>query len=783
MERARINVTGIVQGVGFRPFVYRVAERNGIKGYVRNSGRGVEIVAVGGKERIRTFLDELRKEGPPLSRIDRLEVRAGGEREHGEFRIVESEGGGGSESVLPPDVALCETCRVEMGERENRRYGYPFTVCTDCGPRFTILERLPYDRENTTMAPFRMCRSCAAEYRDPADRRFHAEPVCCPVCGPRYTFYRGREVLEGGDPIRGAAEALEGGAIVAMKGVGGTHLAAKVGEDGPISRMREALRRPEKPFAVMARDLKAIRGFAKLGRGEEALLSSFRRPIVLLRKKRGGLAEGISPGLDTVGVLLPYSGVHHLLFRYSKEPAFVMTSANLPGEPMALAAEEILSLGAEYSLIHNRRIKHRCDDSVIKLVDGKGTFLRRSRGYVPEALELEIPEGKSVLAMGAEREVTACFLKGKRAFLTQHIGNTTNPKSLEFLEGATKNLMELAGGEEGEIDAVAVDLHPAFPTGRLGRELAGELGSELVECQHHKAHIAALMAEKGLEEVVGIGVDGLGFGEDGSVWGGEVITVRNGEFQRVAGLMPQPMPGGDLAARYPARMLCGILAKKRSASEILDALRGQGFRGAEEVRLMERQLEGGYNTPLTTSAGRVLDAVAALLGVCYERTYEGEPAMKLEALARGGQDGLEIPVPVVRAEGRWVLNTTEMIDAALQWRLEGKKGRDIAASFQRGLAEGLATLAVEAAAGGDLPIGLSGGVAYNDAIVGYIRRKVEGEGLRFVTHETVPPGDGGISLGQAVMARLGSSRRGAGGERTSIERVDPRFFLRQPGFF
>jgi hydrogenase maturation protein HypF len=746
----RITVRGIVQAVGFRPFIYRLAVGKGLNGTVRNVGNSVEVVLDCSKDEAEAFARELKDRCPPLAEVHGADIKTVSGTFKG-FEVLKSQRSGEGRSVMPPDVALCDPCLGEMFEPGNRRHMYPFTVCTDCGPRFTIMERLPYDRENTAMAPFRMCPQCEGEYRDPGDRRFHAEPVCCPECGPRYTLYKGKELLKVKDPIKATAEAIDSGAIVAIKGVGGTHLVTKTTEDGPISRIRGILNRPQKPFALMARAVDAVRGFAHCGE-EEALLTSFRRPIVLLKKKDGILSGLISPGLDTVGVMLPYAGVHHILFHHSKEPAFVMTSANIPGEPMAIKNNDILALGADYFLVHNREIRNRCDDSVIKPVDGRATFIRRSRGYVPTPLELDIPEGGTVLALGAELDVTACLLKGKRAFLTQYIGNTTKIRTLEYLEQALRNIMELTKTEK--IDTVAVDMHPGFNTARLGRELAEEFGCELIKCQHHKAHIASLMAESGVEEMVGIGADGVGYGEDGSVWGGEVVTIASGRFERVASLMPQPMPGGDLAARYPMRMLYGILSSRYEAGELPGLLGTEGLRGEKEATLMVRQIEQGYNTPSTTSTGRVLDAVAALLGVCYGRTYEGEPAIKLEALARGGREDLDIPASIVKAEGRWVLDTSEMVDAALGLREEGKRRKDIAASFQRALAEGLASLAVEVAGKEGLPVGISGGVAYNDAMVGHMRAVVEGEGLRFVAHEKIPPGDGGIPLGQAVMARI-----------------------------
>jgi hydrogenase maturation protein HypF len=750
----RAIVKGVVQGVGFRPFVYRVAKKKGLRGYVRNAGNSVELLLQGKTRAVEEFLETLKKEHPPLSEIFSIDVIPVSARdEYMDFLILRSEAKGETGSAIPPDVALCDRCIQEMFSPRDRRYLYPFTVCTDCGPRFTIIEDLPYDRENTTMREFAMCSRCQEEYEDPLDRRFHAEPTCCPSCGPRYVLFKRDKEIKVDNPVREAARALDAGKIVAIKGVGGTHLATSTTLDEAVLRIRKLLGRPQKPFAIMARDISAVNKIAYASREEKRLLESFRRPIVLLRRKEGVLSGYIAPGLHNIGVMLPYAGIHHLLFYYSREPAFVMTSANIPGEPMAIRKEEILALKADYSLVHNRRIANRCDDSVVKIVAGGRTFLRRSRGYVPQLINLRIPNDENILALGAELDVAACILKGSSALLSQYIGNTTKLRTLEYLEHAVNNLMELSRVEG--IDAVAVDLHPNFNTARLGEELSERFEAKLVRVQHHHAHVASLIAEKGVDEAVGIAVDGVGYGSDGKPWGGEILVASLQGFERAGSLMPQPMPGGDLATRYPGRMVAGILSRKYSLEELGDILIknvGKGFRGFREVDLVLKQLERGFNTPETTSAGRVLDAIAALLGVCYERTYEGEPAIKLEALAVRGEACIDIPVIIAEGKDGLELDTAELLDAVL--RAKGKFSRaDIAASAQKALAQGLAEMAVRAAEEYKLDkIGVSGGVAYNDAMVKTIRKRIEEEGLKFLVHREVPCGDGGVALGQAAIA-------------------------------
>jgi hydrogenase maturation protein HypF len=756
MPQRRVVVTGIVQGVGFRPFVYRTAKKCGFNGYIMNAGSSVELLLDGKEENIQVFLQKLKREHPPLAQVREIAVmNIEDGRSFEDFVILKSREDGESNSIIPPDVSICKECMEEIFDKSSRRYRYPFTVCTNCGPRFTTIGMLPYDRENTTMSDFSMCKECESEYLDVQDRRFRAEPISCPVCGPRYDLYIGEKKLEVSNPIKEAVQAIENGKIISIKGIGGTHLVTKTTEDELILRLRSILHRKYKPFAIMAKDIDSAIKLAHIDRKERNLLESFRKPIVVLRKKAGsGISEHIAPGLHNIGIMLPYSGTHHLLFHYSKESAFVMTSANIPGEPMAINNEDILALNSDYSLVHNMRINNRCDDSVMKFVAGRDVFLRRSRGFVPQPIDLEIENRKNILALGAELDVCACLIKGKSAFMTQYVGNTTRLRTLQFLEEATYNLLKI--NRVDKIDLIAIDMHPGFNTSRIGEELAKKFNAQLFRCQHHQAHISSLMAEHGIDKLVGIASDGAGYGLDGTVWGGEVFAAGNG-FERCGSLMPQLMPGGDLAAQYPSRMVAGILSRKYPVDELKSVLVGmKGFRNEREIDIVLRQIVRRFNTPETSSTGRVLDSISSILDICHERTYEGEPALRLEAQACGGRANVELPVVIKKLDNRYVLDTTELLDAVLLAKRDYRH-EDIAASAQKAVAEGLVDIAIRVARRKGIDsIGISGGVAYNDAIVRHMKERTVGEGFRFFTQCRVPCGDGGISLGQAVMAAFSS---------------------------
>ena len=769
LRKAIVHVSGLIQGIGFRPFVFRLAVRRGLRGSVCNLGdAGVRIELYGPEGAIRDFLRALVDEKPPIASYTRLDVSWSepGDEVPDDFRIVESDVGGRAKefSIIPPDIATCDECLREIYDPSDRHYLYPFTCCASCGPRFTLMYDIPYDRERTAMLDFPMCEHCAREFNDPLDRRFNAQTICCPLCGPKMALYTpDRELLDCDEPLREAAKLLRDGLILAVKGIGGFHLAVRADLDDPVARLRERRRKPNKPFAVMSLDLEVIRSYAYVSRAEEELLRSPARPIVVLRKKEPfPLSELIAPGLHTVGAMLPYSGIHHLLLHYARLPALVMTSANMPGEPMIITNEEAferLKHVADYLLVHDRRIVARCDDSVVRLVDGKPAFLRRSRGYVPMPVELPVEADGVVVAVGPELMVTGAILRRSRCYLTQHIGDVEGPEAVAFLDTALRHLASLLRVKR--VGAVACDLHPAFLTRDVALKWAREHGAEVVEVQHHHAHLASLMAEAGVGvegRIVGLACDGVGYGTDGTAWGGEVLLADYASFKRLGHLEPQPMPGGDACAIWYGRMLLAVLHGRLDEDELRSFLvreRLRGFKwGEKEVDLVLWQLRKRFNVTTTTSAGRLLDAVACLLGLAYKRTYEGEGAMKLEAAAARGDPGaLEFRARVTRRNGVMLLRTSELVLQAYEALLAGERVEDIACAFQLALAEGLAEMAIKAAEehGIDV-IGFTGGVAYNHAITRAIREHVEGAGFKFLRHSKVPNGDGGISLGQAVVA-------------------------------
>lgn len=759
MKAYQVHVQGIVQAVGFRPFVYRIAHEHNLRGYVKNLGdAGVEIVVEGREDDIEAFIEDLYKKKPPLARIDRIEKKEIPPQGFDRFYIEKSsKGGKGGDSIIPPDIAICDDCLRELFDPADKRYMYPFIVCTNCGPRFTIIGDLPYDRENTTMKEFPMCDFCRSEYEDPLNRRYHAEPTACPVCGPSYRLYTndGQEIY--GDPLRKAAELIDKGYIVAIKGIGGIHLACDATREDVVAELRRRTFRPAKPFAIMAKDLETIKSFAYVTPEEEEELTSYRRPIITLRKREPfPLPENLAPGLHTIGVMLPYAGTHYILFHWSKTPVYVMTSANYPGMPMVKdnekAFEELKDV-ADYFLLHNRKILNRADDSVIRFVDGKRAVIRRSRGFVP--LPIEIPFEYSGLAVGAELMNAFGVAKGGKVYPSQYIGNTGKVEVLEFMREAIAHFRKILGVKN--LDLIIADLHPAYNTTKLAMEMANELDVELLQVQHHYAHIASVMAEKNLDSVIGIALDGVGYGTDGNTWGGEVLYLGYEDVERLAHIDYYPLPGGDLASYYPLRALMGILSKVYSIDELEGIITRCCPKAVEslkygkvEFNVVLNQLAKGINTAYASSTGRVLDAIAVLLNVAYRRHYEGEPAMKLESFAFKGKNDLKFEVPV---EGE-LIRVEELFQSILG-AIDRVSPADIAYSAHLALARAFAHTAVERAREfGVKNVALSGGVAYNELITKTIRKVVEANGLNFHVTTEVPRGDNGINVGQAFLGGL-----------------------------
>jgi hydrogenase maturation protein HypF len=756
--RVKLNITGIVQGVGFRPFIYRIAVKNGLAGYVRNMGdAGVDVLLEGANENIEHFMQDLTVEKPPLAQIDQVtKTSLTGKEEYTQFTIIKSSQKAElSGSIIPPDIAICNQCLKELRNPSDPRHDYFFITCTDCGPRFTIIERLPYDRENTTMQEFPMCSFCQKEYEDPANRRFHAQTVACPKCGPQaYLTTSMGELVKTLDPVWEAGKLLSMGKVLAVKGYGGFHIACSVTLEEPLLRLRETKHRWEKPFAIMARSLEAARQFADVNAKEEELLTSPMRPIVLLNKKASySFSPLVAPHLHNVGVMLPYTGLHYMLFDQVKDSAFVMTSANPPNQPIIndnIEALRTLGDTVDYFLFHNRRIAHRCDDSVMRVHGDRQVFLRRSRGYAPAPIRLKKKALRCAVGFGGELNDTACILLEDKAFISQHIGDVENVETRTFLDEATEHLLRLINGKA---EVLACDLHPKFTTTALATEWAETKEIPLVRVQHHHAHAAALMAEHGLDELVGVICDGYGYGLDGEAWGGEILMCQtdSADFRRLGHLEPQPLLGGDLASRYPTRIAAGILQKAGlNIEEYLMQNSNHLPYGETEAKLLLSQLQKGTDTVQTTSCGRVLDAVSAVLGICYKRSYEGEAAMKLESNALKGTDALNLK-PSIQGD---ILETTNLLAAIYESRTKMAVA-DLAYSAHAYLAKGLAELAVKKSQDqGAKTVGFSGGAACNQILAQLMREVVEAAGLRFVVHEAVPAGDGGVAFGQAVVAEF-----------------------------
>jgi hydrogenase maturation protein HypF len=749
-ERRAIRVTGIVQGVGFRPFVHVRAVRLGLAGFVGNDERGVVVEAEGPGPALDS-LERALAEGPPAALVTGVAaVRIAPRGERG-FAIVPSAAHGSAATLISPDLATCADCVRELFDPADRRFRHPFLSCTNCGPRFTIVTGVPYDRGTTTMAGFPMCPACAAEYHDPADRRFHAQPICCPDCGPVLRFLPGwgPEVAEAAaDPLTAAAEALLGGAVVAVKGLGGYHLAALAADPRPVGALRARKHREDKPFAVLVPDLVAARKLCEVAPEEEALLRSVQAPIVLLRRRGDAdVAAAVAPGDRHLGLLLPYTPVHHLLSAAVGAP-IVLTSGNVSNEPIAhrdADARERLAGIADAALVHDRPIRTRADDSVARIVRGAAYLVRRSRGFAPAPLPLAFGAERVVLGCGAELKNTICLLRGREAFVSHHVGDLENAETLAAFTDAIAHLGRLL---EVTPELVAHDLHPEY----LSTKWACAQDLPLVGVQHHHAHLAACLAEHGEPgPAIGIACDGLGYGTDDTLWGGEVFDVSLTGFTRVAHLEPVPLPGGTTAIRQPWRTAAAWL---RTAGAVLP---GMPERIGAAWLAVQALLDSPLGQPITTSAGRLCDAVAALCGLRYRTTYEGQAAIELERLAAPGVTEA-YPVSVHDQCARnpaspRVIMVSELVRAVVAELRRGVAAPLVAARFHNGLAAGLATAATGAARErGRDTVALSGGVFQNMLLLEGVRARLEREGLRVLVHSRLPCTDGGISLGQVAVA-------------------------------
>ena len=755
--RLLVRVEGVVQGVGFRPFVHTIAHRLELAGHVGNDVAGVFIEVEGVPARVDAFLVALRAEAPRLATIDTVTTARLATMGARGFTIVPSVAGGQRQTGVSADSATCDDCLADMRNPADRRYGYAFVNCTNCGPRFTITFGVPYDRPSTTMAGFAMCAACSAEYHDPADRRFHAQPVCCPACGPRLTLITadGRPIA--GDPVANAADLLRSGAVLAVKGLGGFHLAASASDETATGALRRRKQREDKPFAVMVADLDEAREICVVDAAAAALLTDRRRPIVLLDRRAGmtawsRVAPAVAPGNRQIGLMLPYTPLHFLLLQAAATP-LVMTSGNVSDEPIAFDDDEARArLGgiADAFLTHDRPIHSRVDDSVVRAHRGRPMQLRRARGYAPEPLRLPLRAARPVLACGAELKNTFCLVKDDRAVLSQHIGDLENYATLRaYTTGIDlyQRLFDIAP------ETIAYDLHPEYLSTKYALDRADAAGLHLVGVQHHHAHIASCLADNGVfdERVIGVAYDGTGFGTDGTLWGGEFLVADLTGFERAGHLAPLPLPGGVAAIRAPWRMAVAYLDAAYGLDlPDLDLLRrhADGPVPWSAVLTMARR---GVNAPMTSSAGRLFDAVAALLGVRDDVTYEGQAAIELEQRTDPHEAG---SYPVTITEGAIpTIAGADLVRAAAEEHSRGVPTATISGRFHNGLAATTARMCARIREGTGLStVALSGGVFQNLLLLDRLVTALEADDFRVLTHSRVPPNDGGISFGQAAVA-------------------------------
>jgi hydrogenase maturation protein HypF len=751
-----MQIRGVVQGVGFRPFVYRLAIRHKAVGWVINTSGSVDIEAQAPKAALDAFLSDLQNTLPPLARIDHMAIEWLPPAHYEDFSIRDSVAQAGRYQLVPPDIATCADCRQELFDSADRRAGYPFINCTNCGPRFTIIEDVPYDRPMTTMKVFPLCPDCEGEYRDPLNRRFHAQPNACAVCGPNYWVAdsEGRAVGRE-DAFAQTVKRLGEGQIGALRGLGGFHLACDAGCAEVVALLRTRKRRPGKPLAVMMRDLEMVRAHCDISAAEADLLSSPAAPIVVLRWHLGesSICGEVAPGQLFLGVMLPYTPFHHLIMASFGGPV-VMTSGNLSEEPIAIANDEALvRLGeiADFFVLHNREILNRCDDSVLLVEDGPRP-LRRARGYAPDPLALGA-NGPQVLACGAAEKNTVCLTQVDEAFLSHHIGDLENVETFAHFEETIDHYQRLFRIVP---EAVAHDLHPDYLSSRYANRWAADRDLPAIGVQHHHAHVAACLAEHRLEgPALGLAFDGTGYGPDGTIWGGELLHVEGGEFRRLGYIEQIPMPGGEAAIRRPARMALSLVRSSLGLSPAdCSALDIPGLRDGE-AELIYKQLERGINSPLTSSAGRLFDAISALLGVRGIAQYEAQAAIELEMAAHTSTrrpTGL-FPV-VIEEEGSAQLRLGPLVAGVLEAQKKGEPVADISWRFHRTMAEVSFQLARRGAAmTGCHQVAATGGVFQNRLLLAMVLARFKESKLQLLTHSRVPCNDGSIALGQAVIAR------------------------------
>lgn len=755
----RINVTGVVQGVGYRPFVWRLANELELAGWVRNTPAGVEIEACGVPPRVNELIERLGREAPPLARVDGVSARPVKEREpdapSDSFVIMESGGGKAASTTIGHDTAVCRDCLSEMLDPASGRWRYAFTNCTHCGPRYTISRGVPYDRARTSLAPFPLCRSCRGEYGRPEDRRFHAEANCCPKCGPQLALLDEAGQPIAGDPVTETLKLLRRGAIVAIKGLGGFHLVCDADNAEAVANLRQRKAREEKPFAVMLANVASAAALVHIGIGEPALLESSERPIVLLKKRHftDERLPGVAPGLSWLGVMLPYTPLQYLLFHeaagcpkgtaWLTQPQslrLVMTSANPGGEPLVIGNDEAMERLADIAdafLMHNRDIVVRCDDTVVRTAPSGFQFIRRARGYTPRAIKLPYA-GPSVLAVGGWFKNTVCVTRGNEAFVSQHIGDLDNAATCGFLEDTVAHLIDVL---QVNPERVAHDLHPDFESTRFAADFARTRGLPTIPVQHHHAHLVSVMAEHGLRQAtLGLALDGVGLGSDSGAWGGELLRAGRADFLRIGSLAPLPLPGGDRAAREPWRMASAVLHRLGRAEEIESRFVEQAA-----APMLGQMLDRGLNCPQSSSLGRWFDAAAGLLGIKPVMAFEGQAAMLLEGLAE--RYGEMLPL-----DHGWTIKGGELDLLPLLAVLADEKNPSRgAAVFHATLAAALSEW-VRGVAEEKASIVGAGGCFLNQVLVRGLRSRLNTHGLHLVEAQKLPPNDGGLSLGQAWVA-------------------------------
>lgn len=765
--RVLITVSGVVQGVGFRPFVYSLAHRHNLVGFVCNNDGVVQMEVQGANGSISNFIEQLKIEAPPLSQIEHISSQQVAALHEPEitFQIRHSSCSNlAQQKFVPADTSTCQDCFSELFDKNNRRYRYPFINCTNCGPRFTIISSLPYDRQSTTMSVFPMCSLCLQEYEDPTDRRFHAQPNACSRCGPSLNFVEvgtRREIFRDENALQFAIQRLRLGEIVAVKGLGGFHLVCDATNVRAIERLRQRKSRASKPFAVMMLDMDMVRRYCHCSAAESEELCSTTRPIVLLRKQSEfSLPAEVSPELDCVGVMLPYTPLHHLLMADFNRP-LIATSANQSEEPIAIDNDDALTRLEDIAdgfLMHDRQIYSRYDDSVVRMVGDQRTMLRRSRGFAPLPIKLPFQTCADALACGAHLKNTFCFVHKDQAFVSQHVGDLENTETHEHFEQTLTTYEVLFGFRP---DVISHDLHPDYLSTAFAQRLSAERQLPLFNVQHHHAHIASCMVEHGLTQpVIGIAFDGHGYGLDGTLWGGEFLKVSLSEFQRLAYFEPVPLPGGSQAIKNPWRMALSYICANSSPDRLgrfVDLL-AQRY-GQNTLDLVRKQIDKRFNSPLTSSCGRLFDAMSALLGVCYNADYEGQAAMELESLANQATGLMDCAMPdsysfqVTGAVPPFIVRTRQVVEAAYDEHLHSVPTSVIAAKFHQTVAQIVLSVCQKARQlTGIDTVCLSGGVFQNALLLSLTCKLLSAASFSVYSPRLLPANDGGLSLGQAIIA-------------------------------